>query len=506
MNNIISKDLHCNTQLNLSFSVIILTVTISMATVGYIIQHTAVENYHKVAAMFVHNMATQFIEQQFKPLEYSLNETSNFIDGPRLEDFLNQEQSSLRTVLIQTLSVNPNITSIVASDFHGHFNTVPFLPVDADFDATTRPWFKSSTSRSLFVSYTDHYPNAQTGLQTVSISQLIVSKEGYPLGTLAMDLNLEHLSYPLRQLKSPLKGEFYLVDRGGDILLHSDVTNLFRHSIDPALIGKMTNGADHLYDPLTQSHVYYYSFSNPDWFVIYTVSDDEFQRATRADAKLLLVAIPVCLLICLLCWGSLRNSFNKMIIQIVAMLRIGRIDLDKPDNLLRQEIQHGHDQMQEAVTASTTDALTGLFNRRSFDQDLRACLTRGHPFFLGIVDLDNFKAINDKRGHLMGDTVLQTVAQEGMQCAGKMTNLYRYGGEELAILIPGDDKEAASALLEQWRQRIASRQWREADLVVTFSAGLGQWRQESSSQLIEKVDQALYDAKHSGKNRIHHAD
>ncbi|MEG0009351.1 MAG: diguanylate cyclase [Aeromonas sp.] len=506
MNSIISKDLHCNTQLNISFGVIILTMVISMATVSCIIKRSAAQEYHGMAGMFVHNVATQFIEQQFKPLEYILNETSNFIDEPRLEGFLNEEQSSLRTVLMQTLSINPNISSIVASDLHGHFNTVPFLAVATDFDATTRPWYRSSTSRSLFVNYSDHYTNAQTGLQTVSFSQLIVSKDGYPLGTLAMDLNLEHLSYPLRQLKSPIKGEFYVVDRAGDILLHSDVSNLFRHSIDPALIGKMTNGEDHLYDQQTQTHVYYYSFSNPDWFVIYTVSDEDFKSASRADAYLLLFVIPVCLLICLLCWGSLRNSYNKMIIQIVAMMRVGRIDLDKPDNLLRQEIQQGHEQMQEAIAASTTDALTGLFNRRSFDQDLAACLGNGQPFFLGIVDLDNFKAVNDQRGHLMGDTVLKTVAQEGMQHVGKRANLYRYGGEELAILIPGDDKAAAMALLDQWRQRTESRSWREADLVVTFSAGLGQWQQESISQLIERVDQSLYEAKRSGKNRVHYAD
>lgn len=62
------------------------------------------------------------------------------------------------------------------------------------------------------------------------------------------------------------------------------------------------------------------------------------------------------------------------------------------------------------------------------------------------------------------------------------------------------------ALLELWRQRTETRQWREPDLVVTFSAGLGQWRQESIPQLIEKVDHSLYEAKHSGKNRVHYAD
>ncbi|HCH53032.1 MAG TPA: diguanylate cyclase, partial [Aeromonas sp.] len=81
-----------------------------------------------------------------------------------------------------------------------------------------------------------------------------------------------------------------------------------------------------------------------------------------------------------------------------------------------------------------------------------------------------------------------------------------YGGEELAILIPGEDGAQALALLERWRLRVLQRQWREAGLVVTFSAGLGQWRHESAAQLIARVDRALYQAKEAGKNRVHPAD
>ncbi|MGE6109091.1 sensor domain-containing diguanylate cyclase [Aeromonas sobria] len=505
MNNIISKDLHCNTQLNITFGVIVLTLLIALLGVSYSIQNSAEKKYHQVAAMFVHNMATQFIEQQFKPLEHALSETGHFVNEQNLQAFLTDPHSPLRLDLMQTLSLTPNVVSIAAADLQGHFNSVPHLPAGSDLDARQSPWFKPSASRNLFVSYTAHYPSLFSDHHTVSISQPILDREGFPLGTLAMDLNLEHLSYPLRQLKSPVRGEFHLVDRAGDTLLHSDVGNLFKRHVEPSLIKQMTNGAGHLFDAERQAHVYYYSFSNPDWFAIYTVSDDEFKQASHSESRQLLVAMAGCLLICLLCWGSLRHALNRMIVEIVATLRVGRIDLSKPGNLLRQEIDSGHRQMQEAVTASTTDALTGLFNRRSFDQDLAMNLADGRPFFLGMVDLDNFKSINDRLGHVMGDTVLQAVAQEGLNAAGERARLYRYGGEELAILIPGDDTKEAMALLDGWRLRVGARQWRESDLVVTFSAGLGPWRQESAEQLIERVDQALYQAKHTGKNRVLHA-
>ena len=283
----------------------------------------------------------------------------------------------------------------------------------------------------------------------------------------------------------------HLGHRSGDTLLHSNVGNLFRRQLAPQLIAQMTNGADHLYDAEHQTHVYYYAFSNPDWFAIYTVSDAEFKEASHSESYQLQIAVAGCLLICLLCWGSLRHAINKMIVEIIALMRAGRIHAGKPGDQLRQEIQSGHRQMLEAVEASNTDALTGLFNRRCFDKALDDQLIAGRPFCLGLIDLDNFKSINDTHGHPVGDEVLRAVAREGRQIAGQEATLYRYGGEELAIIIPGEDSVRALTLLEQWRTQVAQRPWREPELVVTFSAGLGLWRQESAEQLLARVDQAL---------------
>ncbi|MFM5652498.1 diguanylate cyclase domain-containing protein [Aeromonas caviae] len=507
MNETAHQNLHCDTQLNVTFGVIVLTLLIALMAVSVSIRTSAERKYHKVAAMFVHNMATQSIEPQFKSLEHVLNETGSVIDESGLDAFLNEGNTPLGLSLMQTLALTPYVKSILLADPQGRFNAIPHLPVEEHVDARKRPWFLSAAVRTLFVRYTDHYTSKfDDKSRSVSVSRPLLDKEGVFLGTLAMNVYLEQMSYPLRQLMSPLKGEFYLVDRAGDILLHSDVGNLFRHRVDRRLIEQMTNGADHLFDAKRQTHLYYHSFSNPDWFVIYAVSDARFKEVSSSESHQLQITLVGSMLICLLCWWSLRHVLSKMIFEIIALMRAGRIHQGKPGDQLRQEIQSGHRQMLEAVEASNTDALTGLFNRRCFDKALDDQLIAGRPFCLGLIDLDNFKSINDTHGHPVGDDVLRAVAREGRLIAGQEATLYRYGGEELAIIIPGDDSVRARRLIEQWRTQVAQRPWREPELVVTFSAGLGLWRQESAEQLLARVDQALYQAKDAGKNRVHHAD
>ena len=125
------------------------------------------------------------------------------------------------------------------------------------------------------------------------------------------------------------------------------------------------------------------------------------------------------------------------------------------------------------------------------------------PFALALVDIDNFKSINDTWGHLNGDIVLRNVAREGLQIFQPLQiSLYRYGGEEFAVIFTGEHIANAPAILESWRLNIAQRTWREEGLMVTFSAGLGEWNMEPLEQLVVSVDEALYKAKQQGKNRI----
>ncbi|WP_144289869.1 GGDEF domain-containing protein [Ideonella sp. A 288] len=158
---------------------------------------------------------------------------------------------------------------------------------------------------------------------------------------------------------------------------------------------------------------------------------------------------------------------------------------------------------------SQRDALTGLFNRAELMQQLEArhrMLVRyGEPFAVLIIDVDHFKSVNDTLGHAAGDAVLINVAQVLNASARDVDVLGRLGGEEFCVLLPHTDAASARLAAERLRLAIADGHitWRQHAVWLTVSVGLahGDDPDESPSHLLERADQALYQAKHSGRNR-----
>jgi diguanylate cyclase (GGDEF)-like protein len=159
---------------------------------------------------------------------------------------------------------------------------------------------------------------------------------------------------------------------------------------------------------------------------------------------------------------------------------------------------------------SVTDDLTGLSNRRALDDVLAGEVERARRFGndLGIVliDLDDFKNVNDTYGHLQGDAVLREVARVLRSSSREIDEAARYGGEELAVVLPGTDLEGAYNRAERIREEIAALRIPRLDglgtLSITASCGVAAMRagQADGRTLVEAADNALYQAKHSGKN------
>ncbi len=155
---------------------------------------------------------------------------------------------------------------------------------------------------------------------------------------------------------------------------------------------------------------------------------------------------------------------------------------------------------------ASTDPLTGLANRRVFDESLEEEVSRSHrhhrPFSLAVLDIDHFKQVNDRHGHQAGDHVLATIAAHLAAPGRPGETVARIGGEEFAILLPEADQDAGTAACERRRMTVASLQFPGIGR-VTISAGVATLGEsESASDLVEQADRALYRAKQTGRDRV----
>ncbi|MDL2228950.1 GGDEF domain-containing protein [Treponema sp. OttesenSCG-928-L16] len=163
----------------------------------------------------------------------------------------------------------------------------------------------------------------------------------------------------------------------------------------------------------------------------------------------------------------------------------------------------------EAANNARRDSLTGLFNHASFYEHLDVFIQRqlhgGPAFSLAVADIDNFKSINDTCGHSLGDEVIMAMVRAINQQIGEDSMAFRYGGEEFALLFPGDAhscREMMERILEDFR-RISGQKFTPP---VTASAGVSEYSAKLFSgrrEFFASADEALYRAKRSGKDRCH---
>ncbi|WP_169816591.1 GGDEF domain-containing protein [Rhodovibrio salinarum] len=178
----------------------------------------------------------------------------------------------------------------------------------------------------------------------------------------------------------------------------------------------------------------------------------------------------------------------------------------------KREIEQLRQNLESVRRDALTDPLTGIANRKQFDQRLReacaAALEDGGAVALVMVDIDHFKAFNDRFGHRVGDEVLKLVARHlRNQVKGRDTPA-RYGGEEFALILPSTTLAGAGVLAEQIRKSLAEHSLtsRKTDLrygKVTLSLGIAVYQLgERLDDLLQRADRALYLAKDKGRNRV----
>ena len=188
--------------------------------------------------------------------------------------------------------------------------------------------------------------------------------------------------------------------------------------------------------------------------------------------------------------------------------------LVKENTALLERLSEFNDQLMKANNSLkdrvNKDGLTSVFNHRYFQDALKSEFVRAQryhvPFAVIFIDLDDFKAINDTYGHLVGDTVLVSVAELIMKNVRETDLVARYGGEEFILLLPETEQEGAVACAENIRKSVAAINICDLKepLNITISAGVALYDEDckSAQEVVRESDAALYQAKKSGKNMV----
>ncbi len=206
--------------------------------------------------------------------------------------------------------------------------------------------------------------------------------------------------------------------------------------------------------------------------------------------------------------GMMIETFNEMAMKIT----LSQAELQYKNKMLNSQNDRLQEMNDRLEKLSVTDGLTGLFNHRHFWNLLNTELTRVNlhsgNLALVLLDLDDFKRVNDKFGHSVGDLLLQTIATVLRDTIRDTDIVARYGGEEFAVLLPDTDESGVQQVAEKVRASIEAIRFNVADtdivLKVTVSIGVSVFR-GNRREFFNAADRALYQSKAAGKNCVHYA-
>ena len=169
---------------------------------------------------------------------------------------------------------------------------------------------------------------------------------------------------------------------------------------------------------------------------------------------------------------------------------------------IRQLYYHLNDYHELLCNQVQLDGLTGLINRKMFDQVIETSFHQKTPVSLLLLDIDHFKFINDTYGHLIGDEVIKQLAQHLRELESEGALSFRYGGEEFAVWLPHTALYKAYEIAEQLRETVSTTQ-SPTGKPITISSGVAdsQETDSSSTAIIERADMAMYQSKLYGRNR-----
>ena len=353
----------------------------------------------------------------------------------------------------------------------------------------------------------------------------VLHADGRPLGAFAAELTLAPVQAQIKSFVPDTSSTVYLAGTDGLLIASSREVSpaLLQTRLRPGILDRLINtetGTSLYISPRGMEVVgTMRRVPQAPWMVVAELPADAAFRQVRQFRNVALLIIFALLIVVAgtAYWlGIFIVRPLERLAQASAEVSLGDLNVDLPNtgggevavltgvfNRMVTRLREGREELQRL---SITDGLTGLTNHRSLMQRLHdetARSTRNkHAFSVIMADVDHFKAYNDTFGHPAGDEVLKRVGTLLKESTRAVDCVARYGGEEFAVLLPETEIEGALEVAERIRSRIAAENF--PDRTVTLSIGVAEFptHADRAEQIIALADEALYAAKHGGRNRV----
>jgi diguanylate cyclase (GGDEF)-like protein len=467
-----------------------LTVTLSFSAIcGWVLWHSGDRDYlhsRAAAANLVSSLASE-IDRNIELYDLSLQAA---VDGMKLPDINRISRELKQVVLFDRAATAKDMGAILVIDRLGRvvMDSRSLVPAEANYSGYD--FFQVHATRSdagLFIGRPWVAPDGQ---YLISLSRRVSNDDGSFGGVVAGSMRVSYFHSLFRKLSFGAKDSM--------ALLSADGTLLMRAPFDIDMIGQS----------LRKSTVFnQFPRVQSGWYETASILDGEkrlfvFQQIGHHP---MLIINGVSLDTIYADWWREAWLIGSIMLALCAVTMALTVFLV---NALKRRTAAEN----KLALLANTDALTGLCNRRKFDEVLslewRRAQRTAAPVSLLMIDADSFKAYNDAHGHQAGDAALASIAQCIAGGTRRASDLgVRYGGEEFAVLLPGETGQGAFLIAEEIRASVLSlrsQQQGRPDICPTISVGVAVMIPQvglTPSDLIKSADLALYEAKRSGRNR-----
>lgn len=475
-----NKDKH---RINVTITIAIvigfmLTVIINTLAYNSIIKED-IKNITKLSST---NIYSEINNELIKPIFVSLTMANDSF----LKEWLKRERigetepSELVTYLAGLKDkYNYNSVFMVSAQTNNYYHYKGFQKVVSKDDVHDKWYFDFIKTKNTYALDVDHDEVDNNNL-TVFVNCMIQNEAGELLGVVGVGLKMNEVQEILATFENAYDLEAFLVDSNGLVQVSTDQKLIEVYNVkEDTTIEKFI---DDIFSSKTNLETYRYNENGIDGYLITRYVDDlEWTLMVKKDTSVLKKIL----------YSQISEVIVVVFVVVIAVIFIS--------NNVINGFQKKMNEMAK------TDELTGLLNRRGFNQILYNALYEGEnkeeEFTVFIFDIDNFKKINDRYGHLFGDKIISLLANQAKKTLGSNGIVARWGGDEFAGLIYSDMESSNRLMLELLKNIQENKQF--DGYSITISVGITRSRFTDTPDIIMgRVDDGLYKSKESGKNCI----